>query len=64
MSREHLDRRASLEWHVRLHEGDVWAPVDPDGLPARLEAAGFAAAEVEVRGDRFRFNARVRESRG
>lgn len=42
------DRRA-------LHDDDVFVPVDPDGLPARLRAAGFDRIEVEERGDRFRF---------
>ena len=38
-----------------LHIGDVFVPVRPDELPARLTAAGFASSEVESRGDRFRF---------
>jgi protein-L-isoaspartate O-methyltransferase len=33
----------------------IFVPVDPDRLPERLRAAGFAAAQVEVRGDRLRF---------
>jgi SAM-dependent methyltransferase len=41
-----------------LHVDDVFTPIDPDVLPARLAAAGFAEAEVESNGDRFRFNAR------
>jgi SAM-dependent methyltransferase len=40
-----------------LHEGDIFVPVDPDGLAARLAAAGFAGPVVEVAGDRFRFRA-------
>jgi SAM-dependent methyltransferase len=41
-----------------LHVDDVFTPIDPDVLPARLAAAGFAEAGVESNGDRFRFNAR------
>jgi SAM-dependent methyltransferase len=43
----------------RLHVGDVFVPADPDALPGRLRAAGFAAPEVEVdpATDRFRFAA-------
>jgi len=40
-----------------LHEDDVFVPVDPGTLPARLRAAGFARARVEVAGDRLRFTA-------
>jgi SAM-dependent methyltransferase len=42
-----------------LHEGDVFVPVDPATLPARLRAAGFAGAEVTQAGDRLRFAARA-----
>jgi SAM-dependent methyltransferase len=38
-----------------IHEGDVFVPVDPDTLGARLRAAGFARADVGVAGDRLRF---------
>jgi SAM-dependent methyltransferase len=38
-----------------LHVGDVFVPALPETLPGRLEAAGFADAEVEVSGDRLRF---------
>ena len=31
-----------------FHEGDVYVPVDPGGLPARLAAAGFTDVEVTV----------------
>jgi ubiquinone/menaquinone biosynthesis C-methylase UbiE len=31
-----------------LHEGDTYNPVDPDSLPARLAAAGFAHVEVRT----------------
>jgi SAM-dependent methyltransferase len=39
-----------LESHgVRaFHEGDTYQPVDPDTLPARLRAAGFAHVEVRL----------------
>jgi SAM-dependent methyltransferase len=30
------------------HEGDTYNPIDPDGLPARLDAAGFDQIEVKV----------------
>lgn len=36
---------AELEAH---HEGDTYNPVDPDGLPARLAAAGFEDVEVRT----------------
>jgi SAM-dependent methyltransferase len=45
-----------------LHEDDVFVPVDPDALAARLEAAGFSQPRVEVAGDRVRFAA-VRPAR-
>jgi SAM-dependent methyltransferase len=40
-----------------LHEGDVFVPVDPGALAARLEAAGFGRARVDIAGDRVRFTA-------
>ena len=40
-----------------LHEDDVFVPVDPGTLQARLHAAGFARARVEVAGDRLKFTA-------
>jgi SAM-dependent methyltransferase len=40
-----------------LHEDDVFVPVDPGTLAARLRAAGFAEARVDVAGDRVRFAA-------
>ena len=36
---------AELEAH---HEGDTYNPVDPDSLPARFRAAGYADAEVRT----------------
>jgi SAM-dependent methyltransferase len=38
-----------------LHEGDVFVPVDPGTLGARLRAAGFTRASVDVAGDRLKF---------
>jgi hypothetical protein len=40
-----------------LHEGDVFVPVDPGVLAARLEAAGFGRPRVDIAGDRVRFAA-------
>jgi SAM-dependent methyltransferase len=37
-----VDREGVREFH----EGDTYHPVDPDGLPARLERAGFAGVRV------------------
>jgi ubiquinone/menaquinone biosynthesis C-methylase UbiE len=36
---------------AEFHEGDIYNPVDPDTVGARLEAAGFSA--VEVRANQF-----------
>ena len=40
-----------------LHEDDVFVPVDPGTFAARLEAAGFGRARVDIAGDRVRFTA-------
>ena len=48
-----LDTPARRELHV----GDVFVPVDPGTLEARLRAAGFAHARVDMTGDRLRFAA-------
>ena len=40
-----------------IHEGDVFVPVDPGTLEARLRAAGFARARVALMGDRLKFAA-------
>lgn len=40
-----------------IHEGDVFVPVDPDTLEARLRAAGFTSARVDLAGDRLKFAA-------
>jgi SAM-dependent methyltransferase len=41
-----------------IHIGDTLVPVDPDGLPGRLEAAGFAEPRVKIGGRSFKFAAR------
>jgi ubiquinone/menaquinone biosynthesis C-methylase UbiE len=43
-----------------FHAGDVYLPIDPGEIPARLEAAGFDDITVELGGDEnetFRFSA-------
>jgi|SRR5215470_14871314 len=40
-----------------IHIADTLVPIDPDTLPARLEAAGFSDVKTEVRDRRFRFSA-------
>jgi SAM-dependent methyltransferase len=48
-------------WLFRLiHVGDTLNLVDPDALPARLEAAGLAVGEVERGGRSFRWTATKR----
>jgi SAM-dependent methyltransferase len=43
-----------------FHDGDVYVPVDPAGLRARLEAAGFTDVEVSVpEPEWFTFRARA-----
>lgn len=41
-----------------IHLGDTYNPVRPDGLPARLAAAGFTDIAVDTRGPNQRFRAR------
>ncbi len=41
-----------------LHIRDTLVPVSPDGLPERLEGAGFADPRVQRGGRSFRFRAR------
>jgi SAM-dependent methyltransferase len=48
-----LDTPARRELHV----DDVFVPVDPGMLEARLRTAGFGRARVDVEGDRIRFAA-------
>jgi SAM-dependent methyltransferase len=38
-----------------IHESDIFVPVDPATLAARLHAAGFTHAEVALSGDRLKF---------
>lgn len=40
-----------------IHVGDTLRPIDPDGLPARLQAAGLAEPRVSRGGRSFRFRA-------
>jgi ubiquinone/menaquinone biosynthesis C-methylase UbiE len=55
-----VDSITSPEW-LALHAGDTCVPVDPAGLAARLERAGFVNVEVELSqphpSRRFRFAA-------
>jgi hypothetical protein len=41
-----------------LHVGDTLVPVSPDGLPARLHAAGLVEQEISKTDSSFRFRAR------
>jgi SAM-dependent methyltransferase len=41
-----------------IHAGDNFTPVDPQALPQRLKAAGFAGISVDRRARDFRFRAR------
>ena len=41
-----------------IHVGDTLQPIDPDGLGARLQAAGLEDAKVSPHGGTFRFRAR------
>jgi SAM-dependent methyltransferase len=40
-----------------LHQDDVFVPVDPSTLEARLRAAGFTRVQVAIMGDRLKFAA-------
>jgi hypothetical protein len=40
------------------HVDDTFVPVDPDTLPDRLEAVGFAETTIDVGDYQFRFLAR------
>jgi SAM-dependent methyltransferase len=42
-----------------VHAFDTLVPVEPSGLTARLEAAGFRAVQVEIAGRSFRFRAQA-----
>ena len=50
------DSLASTKLRI-VHIGDTYVPVDPNGLPERLRAAGFFDVEVERGDTRFRFRA-------
>jgi ubiquinone/menaquinone biosynthesis C-methylase UbiE len=41
-----------------IHVGDTLMPIDPDGLPARLEAVGLADVKVSRSDGTFRFRAK------
>jgi ubiquinone/menaquinone biosynthesis C-methylase UbiE len=41
-----------------LHVGDTKVVIDPEGLPARLESAGFGDVSVSAGADAVRFSAR------
>lgn len=43
----------------RVHEGDIFVPVDPRTLAERLTRAGYSDAKVSVRADRIAFRARA-----
>lgn len=43
-----------------FHDDDVFVPLDPDTLPARLAAAGFVDVVVELEPRHLRFHARKR----
>jgi SAM-dependent methyltransferase len=40
------------------HIDDTFVPVDPDTLPARLEAVGFGGTQVDIGDYQFRFRAK------
>jgi ubiquinone/menaquinone biosynthesis C-methylase UbiE len=41
-----------------IHVGDILRPIDPEGLPARLDNAGLSEPQVSIGGRSFRFRAR------
>ena len=43
----------------RVHQGDIFVPVDPRTLAGRLTLAGYSDAKIDVRGDRIAFSARA-----
>ena len=43
-----------------IHLGDMLLPIDPDEMPARLEAAGLEDVEIKRVENSFRFRARRR----
>jgi ubiquinone/menaquinone biosynthesis C-methylase UbiE len=49
-------------WMFKLiHVGDTLLPIDPDGMPARLSAAGLSEADVARANNSFRFRALKRD---
>jgi SAM-dependent methyltransferase len=46
------------EWLREFHDDDVFVPVDPETLGARLEAVGFTSVDVAVLDYKVRFSAR------
>lgn len=51
-----IDSRDSESFR-ELHHDDICVPIDPETLPARLEAAGFENVEVRMGRTRTRFRA-------
>ena len=51
------DSRPSLRWRI-YHLFDTCVAVDPAGLPARLQAAGFTEVHVASEPDHFSFSAK------
>jgi ubiquinone/menaquinone biosynthesis C-methylase UbiE len=43
-----------------IHVGDILQPIDPAGLPGRLDRAGLSEPQVSIGGRSFRFRARKR----
>jgi SAM-dependent methyltransferase len=52
------DSRGTGRLFGLLHVGDTLVPIAPDGLPARLRAAGLADEDVRLSERSFRFRAR------
>jgi hypothetical protein len=42
------------------HQGDAYNPVDPEGLPGRMAAAGFT--KVELKTNQFGWASRARKA--
>jgi hypothetical protein len=45
------------EWLREAHADDVFVPVDPETLGARLEAVGFTSVDMDVLDYKVRFSA-------
>jgi ubiquinone/menaquinone biosynthesis C-methylase UbiE len=52
-----VDSRSNWSMKV-IHIADTLVPVDPQSFPARLRAAGFEDAAIEINEHAFRFRAR------